>query len=150
MPQRSSSCQNSLTVDGLAVIDKITVKIRYLQSNLLFKYGATRLLKISGSVFILHNLYHLYCSDTNGANSGIDSMPFCHETAWARILVQVTIYCRLQIDIFLAASLDTARPSGIASLAVEDADWSKWPSRPIRSLRYIVICTRIRALMRSY
>ena len=26
------------------------------------------------------------------------------------------------------------------------SDWSRWPSRPIRSLRYIVTCTRIRAL----
>ena len=25
------------------------------------------------------------------------------------------------------------------------SDWSRWPSRPIRSLRYIVTCTRIRA-----
>ena len=24
------------------------------------------------------------------------------------------------------------------------SDWSRWPSRPIRSLRYIVTCTRIR------
>ena len=24
------------------------------------------------------------------------------------------------------------------------SDWSKWPSRPIRSLRYIVACMRIR------
>ena len=36
-----------------------------------------------------------------------------------RILVQVTIYRRF-------------------------SDWSRWPSRPIRSLRYIVTCTRIR------
>ena len=27
------------------------------------------------------------------------------------------------------------------------SDWSRWPSRPIRSLRYIVTCTRIRLLM---
>ena len=27
------------------------------------------------------------------------------------------------------------------------SDWSRWPSRPIRSLRYIITCTRIRALM---
>ena len=26
------------------------------------------------------------------------------------------------------------------------SDWSRWPSRPIRSLRYIITCTRIRAL----
>ena len=25
------------------------------------------------------------------------------------------------------------------------SDWSRWPSRPIRSLRYIVACTKIRA-----
>ena len=25
------------------------------------------------------------------------------------------------------------------------SDWSRWPSRPIRSQRYIVTCTRIRA-----
>ena len=29
------------------------------------------------------------------------------------------------------------------------SDWSRWPSRPIRSLRCIVTCTRIRALNRS-
>ena len=29
----------------------------------------------------------------------------------------------------------------------EASDWSRWPSRPIRSLRYIVTCTRIRPLL---
>ena len=30
------------------------------------------------------------------------------------------------------------------------SDWSRWPSRPIRSLRYIVTCTRIRLLILDF
>ena len=33
-----------------------------------------------------------------------------------------------------------------ATSGISLGHWSRWPSRPIRSLRYIVTCTRIRAL----
>ena len=47
------------------------------------------------------------------------------------ILVQVTRYCRLRSG--QDGHLD---------------HWSRWPSRPIRSLRYILSCTRIRPRVR--
>ena len=75
----------------------------------------------------------------------------------ARILVQVTIYRRLRIG--RDGHLDQSEAYDISQLLREygqsgysltrydishASDWSRWPPRPIWSLRYIATCTRIR------
>ena len=52
--------------------------------------------------------------------------------------------------VWACASSGILGPYSRTSYDISQAsDWSRWPSRPIRSLRYIVTCTRIRALQRS-
>ena len=58
--------------------------------------------------------------------------------------------CGLRVILYLAGCHDSAamrRPGPVFSYKGYDisraSDWSRWPSRPIRSLRYIVTCTII-------
>ena len=61
--------------------------------------------------------------------------------------VIITVYRSMDVFYVVLICLSGQGPYSRTSYDISQAwDWSRWPSRPVRGLRYVVTCTRIQAL----